>query len=575
MRTPIAFLVLALLSIGHSGRLGAEDARTFAGIREQKARALSYQQLFISEQFHTLDEIASRLRTEKPFADPYRWELFNFYDALDELVELNGETKTIQLAELWTRKRPHSPTAPIVLTGVLIKAAWRQRGSGDASTVSPGSGADYAERMKRAAEVHATARGLSSQDPQFVHHAIELAEEMGGGDGRAIAREAARWTHYPHLFRVALMYQRENWGGNTADYRAFVEEASLLTAPTLKDSMYAYLAYQTLFFVFDDERKRIGFDPARMARSCQAMIDVRPKWVPSYHRCARLAAEYRDTATLKKLFARPELGWYDGADGIWISQSVWEHARDAARGEQRQTPQQSQTQLGVPPPVLPAPNPPLTSGRTPPPPTRRWPPIVMQSEQTFRMGEVYRNVISFLVQTPRGVMAVSSVSLARPRTFGTNVVEHARAKLVAWRMFPPKERGKVFTVDSIVTTNTARDRSGVLLSLRPFKGKLPVEVLTVAPRPEDFAAAVYVVGCDWKENVCTQIVLHGEITSWDSNNGFSVGIQDDIDPAAFVGAPVLDEAGQAIGVVDGRVLGTRRGVHILLNAEELDRLLPP
>ncbi|HEX7831685.1 MAG TPA: hypothetical protein VF787_18670, partial [Thermoanaerobaculia bacterium] len=56
-------------------------------------------------------------------------------------------------------------------------------------------------------------------------------------------------------------------------------------------------------------------------------INLKPDWPPSYHRLAILAERYKDIATLKRMFERPELDWYEDAILMWHSRTYYDWAR--------------------------------------------------------------------------------------------------------------------------------------------------------------------------------------------------------------------------------------------------------
>jgi hypothetical protein len=309
--------------------------KPFQGYEEKAKREKLYEDLFSRKQFAALDDLAQRMRRDRSFLDPTEWDLDQFYKSLTDSSAKMSESEAVARTQEWIRDRPASPTPRVLLVEILYRAAWKRRGGGYTDTVTRSGRSQYEALMTHAERFHREARAVAEKDPQYQAQEIELAQEMGTGDGRQIARQAAKWTQYPSLYYDELMYLRERWGGNPAEARAWIEEAARLTRPSLRDGMYAYLAYQSLFKMDATERARMALDPVRARDGCRDMIAAGPAWTTAYHRCARLARASGDRQTLRELFKRPELAWFEGVEGVWGKRTNYDEARIWARSDPR------------------------------------------------------------------------------------------------------------------------------------------------------------------------------------------------------------------------------------------------
>lgn len=511
----------------------------FPGLVERERRAEQYRDLLSRRQYASLDQIADAMRNDKTFVDPMEWDLHHFYTSLAGFLGSLGEAPALKLVEGWISERPESPAARVLLVATLHGAAWQRRGPGFNDTVTSSGESEYTSLMRRASDELQKGRAVAEKDPHYQLLAVTLAEETGG-DGRAIARAAARWTHYPRLFLTALSYLRERWGGSPDRYRAWVEEAARLTKDTYGEAMYAYLAYQSLFHVEEEERVQFRLDPARVRKGCEDMIAAGPHWRPAYHRCARLARVYNDRRAAEALFNRPELAWFAGAEGVWQLYTTHEEARMWARSD------------------------PEGDGR-------RWPRILLESQQTYSDGASYPQGAAFLIETPGGIKAISAVALDRPADERINTIERARQTLTSWTLSAPDLPNHKWDVASIDTQATANYQKGVALSLAATGESMAVKPLPRFTGKRHFGP-VFVVACRWAKGRCRQVVLVGSERG-SSGATFAIGLHETLDPASLAGGAVLNSEGMVIGVVHGASTTSGGNFPTMVDATFIDYVL--
>lgn len=574
------------------------DTSSFTGLSQRDAEEAGYWKLLEQKEYAKLDAIAEQLRSRK--GDPVYWDLERFYD-----VVASNRGATLDRVREWAKTRPQSATARVALVTALHAAAWGHRGEGYNYTVTDTGAAQYDKLMIEAQRALTDAAAIAAGDPHYQSMRVRLAFELGSGDVREIVRNAAKTTQYPALFRHAAGYMVDKWGGNAAKYRSFADEAARLTRASLgNDGMYAYLAYQARFNVKD--WNAYSFDHDRIRRGCSDIVNAAPEWLPGHHRCALIASDFmiNDRVMARELFGKSELDWYAGAEQIWKSRARYDGIRAWALGKPVEafietTPAPAPTPSTAPasqyePPPPPPPTPVEASKLAKPSaenklggagtgsgfagrPTAQWPQIVMQNALTLN-GATHREFSSFLVETSKGVVAVSALTRARSEGW-RNVVNEARQRTESWTMASPLQPKLMLAVASFETADPTSHQLGVALGLTPFKGNLPVHPLRLSSiePPSD---RVFVVGCRWDGGRCTQTVKEGKRLGGDRGIGrkfgtIYIGFPERFDGMAFIGAAVLDEDGYAIAVVTGEASMTMEGANYFLAADELGGVVKP
>jgi hypothetical protein len=211
-------------------------------------------------------------------------------------------------------------------------------------------------------------------------------------------------------------------------------------------------------------------------------------------------------------------------------------------------------------------------------PRSQWPQIVMENEITIA-GEAKRRITSFLVETAKGIVAVSAVpDQTNPKDRG---ITNLQRRMSAWKMWSPEEPKRVMSVASIVTADNApRNQYGVAVALAPMKGKLPVHPLKPGRSRLSLGSRVFVVACTWSSSGCSQSVIEGEIAFESTRTGttlhtYAVGIMARLERADLAGAAVLDEDGNVVAVMNGvesDMLSPRYAT--IVAADDLENVLP-
>jgi|GEM_PF-3143958 len=288
--------------------------------------------LLVARKFDELEKLAATARNQWSH-DPLRPNLpiHNFYFAFND----NGASLEVRLQRTreWLDRSPASIPAHIARARVLYDAAWISRGNGFSDTVTAAGGAGYEKLMAELVETLDCAGTDATADPHYWHLAIAATGELGLGDVRQTGLHALMLHPDPMIAEAVTSYLRPEWGGTPAIYMQFADAASRATERTYGDVMYVWLVSNIKIARASEEYEEYGVDWQRVRRGAERLIAMAPAWVPSYHRYAKLAYRHEDDSTLRMLFQRPELQWYDSAGPLWLHRAIYDDAKKHALGD--------------------------------------------------------------------------------------------------------------------------------------------------------------------------------------------------------------------------------------------------
>jgi len=294
-----------------------------------------YLELLLAKKFAELEETAAKLRKER-WPDPIRPNepLNSFYHSFSDNRTAPTETRLQRLRE-WNAAFPRSIAARIALARVLYDTAWAQRGSGFSDMVTATASQEYERLLEESATVLNALPKEAEAEPFYWYLRIHLTQEHGPGDVREVGLHALTLFPDPDLAREVTYYLYPQWGGSPEIYMKFVEEAARVTRPAYGDAVYAFLVQQIKNYDSSDAWKQYKVDWPRVLVGSEDLIRKNPDWPPSYHRFAVVADRYKDLETLKKLFERPQLRWYEGADAMWGAREFYDSALERARTQEK------------------------------------------------------------------------------------------------------------------------------------------------------------------------------------------------------------------------------------------------
>ncbi|HEX7833430.1 MAG TPA: DUF4034 domain-containing protein, partial [Thermoanaerobaculia bacterium] len=287
----------------------------FRAVEDTSSLTRKLAEMLMAGKFEELEaeEKVARARTSR---DPVRpsQPLRAFYDAFAD-NDIAPAAKRLERLREWVSARPTSIAARLALANTLYATAWTVRGSGRSVTDSGWSG--YKALM---AETQKVLDGVSKEaeaNPLYWYVRIPLTHELGLGDVSEVGLHALSLHPDPELASATARFLYPQWGGSREQYMKFADDAARVTKATYGDAVYMWLVYRIENHQTSNDYKLFKTDWSRVVKGADDLINLKPDWPPSYHRLAILAERYKDIATLKRMFERPELDWYEDAILMW------------------------------------------------------------------------------------------------------------------------------------------------------------------------------------------------------------------------------------------------------------------
>ena len=334
-----SFCVRAVAILGvMTGLLSASDNR------EMEARV---RELWKQEDFAGLEKVAGECRDKKlELFDPFP-PIVDFYGAMRG----NGVQSDEEAAEWaerldrWQKQIPDSVTARVALADFLVTDAWRARGTGWISTVTPEKRILFEKRLSRAREVLDDPKSSISVDPCLA--GLRVIVGMGL-DRDWTGMMSAYWDaqkHWPLFYPVYDNVARAllpRWRGVPGDTARFAQAAADRLPPDQGDGLYAMLATMVLEAEGVDRFPEAGFDHVRFLRG----LDILATHIEESYRlfarqrAASVEALLGDPAKAReRIFAcGPDVipAAYGGDDGVtaaWEQCGAMEEIREVAKWE--------------------------------------------------------------------------------------------------------------------------------------------------------------------------------------------------------------------------------------------------
>jgi hypothetical protein len=207
--------------------------------------------------------------------------------------------------------------------------AWKARGGGYASEVTPEGDKLFRNRLERSVRILESANPESKESPLWYAIALAVAGSLGEPPAvldRIFDEGAAKFAYYYPLYHTRLNYLQPSWGGDYAQVDAFIRASVMRTQARWGTRIYAML-YGSLA---EDYRGEAGFfRETRVSwRLMQHAFEdgiTKPDDWPWLNAYAGFACMARDRATTRQLLA--ELGAH--ADlSVWIPSLSTDACRD-------------------------------------------------------------------------------------------------------------------------------------------------------------------------------------------------------------------------------------------------------
>lgn len=543
-----------------------------AEANEERAFETEVNRLIAANNFAELDRLAKQVTDSRAKFANGLFKAPVFYQTVAaENDERIGEAERLTFMNEWMRREPSSPVAAIAAAVTYLNFAWRARGTSAGYAVGESASQKFARYLNRAHEILESAKGIATGDVQYDVARARVAGPFSCEELMTLAYDQSIASrHYFPTFAVTSYYLLPRWCGSPSEHRRFVEFASAAMPPEERDKTYGELALRALEIEENAPMSvagkakffsEYGYDWNRMKRGLMQTVKEHTKDQHELQRIAWAAWKADDRALARELFARPDAAWSDAAKDVWKGTEYYNRARDWALKAPADTASATATSA-----------------------------ILLRNDLRLTDGREVKGFNSFLVDTGNGVVAISAVNLLdTPQQYSTTTiynpihVAELRALLSSWTMFAPSAPQRVVSVASVQPRTIGDERGtslrGVVLTLKPAQP--PVHALKPRMTPIVRHERAHVIGCRTSGSTCTEaayvVELHGTQAYTPDGHGIApLEFRDDVDWHDFIGSPVIDEDGLAIGVISQPYPGAGGGMPEKRNrasAEEVAFLL--
>ena len=310
--------------------------------------------LFWQKQFTDLENMVSRIRTEKLRYQSGAWQLTWYYD---EFTDYAGQFDEIRDKEfltrihLWQKAFPDSITWRIILTDYFMAKAWQSRGGGYANEVSDEGWRGYRSNMDSAWAMLSDAAKCPVKDPEYYVKLCALSMESPREQKNIPLEIAKQFLKLPSKDEVTKAFEEgiklepayeplynervrcllPRWHGSVPEIMALANKLPASMSPEAADTVYAAIASQTLQYEGEDAfRQSYSFSWERIQKGSERAIEQFPQSDYLKNRYIRMACVHRDSGVAKRMFEQTGEAW---EENVWRSKAEYDAFRAWAEGK--------------------------------------------------------------------------------------------------------------------------------------------------------------------------------------------------------------------------------------------------
>lgn len=282
-----------------------------------------------AERFDELESLYSKCLQEPFVISDWRTSFDDFIKGLTLDRKASEAAWQARLAknEAWTAARPSSLIAAIALAAYHEQYAWKARGDGYASTVSPQAMALFHERIEKSLGILRAIPAGRQQD--FSYHlaiadALFASAETANEGFEHLLTAIKLQPAYPEAYQTGALFLLPRWYGQPGTAESFARDMADRMAGDDGDMLYArligYIAYR------EEEKFAASCTPdlARTLRGYELLFKAAPgsRW-GNLGRCTSVFAQLQEWPSVRRLIllAGPGLG-YDAWNG-WDNYRSW------------------------------------------------------------------------------------------------------------------------------------------------------------------------------------------------------------------------------------------------------------
>lgn len=194
-----------------------------------------------------LEALVDKLAVSGERAEDGRFQLYLLTAGVDEWLGLWDEDHDEVFREKfeeYQQQYPNSAFAPILAAMQVHSAAWRARGRGFSSTVTPEGWALFRERNKKAWKMMQASKDRASRLPTWYEQAISIGTDANEPETELMAlfeEGVKRFPGYHPLYFTIARQFAPRWGGSYADADTFINQQVAAKTNPEGETLYARL----------------------------------------------------------------------------------------------------------------------------------------------------------------------------------------------------------------------------------------------------------------------------------------------------------------------------------------------
>jgi hypothetical protein len=256
------------------------------------------------EDFETLETLGQELQKSRERLNDGSWLSEAFFDAFRHGVATSTGryAEFDQLLAKWEQAQPASPVVPLLRAGLHVDLAWKWRGEGWASTVTPEGWEGFKKELAMARQLlEANPSSKAWPENLALMQTVALGQSWSRDDYERLFAEAIRIEpDYYEFYCNKAYYLLPRWHGRKGEWEEFAEqERQQHGAGGAGDALYARIALSKQRF-YDNLFRESAISWDVTASGLEYLIREHPdsRYLKSYY--ANLAWKLRDRVRLRK-----------------------------------------------------------------------------------------------------------------------------------------------------------------------------------------------------------------------------------------------------------------------------------
>jgi hypothetical protein len=199
------------------------------------------------DEWAALDALVDKLAASGERAEDGRFWLYKVSLAASDWFEALTDDYDDLLQKkfvAWQKERPDSAYAPVLAAMQLHSAAWRARGRGFSSSVTPEGWALFHERNAKAWKIIQASKPKSARLPAWYEQALAIGMDANVPPAQITALFNEGINRFPGYHSLYFNYARRfspRWGGNYTDADAFINSQVAAKTNPEGEVLYARL----------------------------------------------------------------------------------------------------------------------------------------------------------------------------------------------------------------------------------------------------------------------------------------------------------------------------------------------